>query len=66
MRKKLCIVLFIAEAVLLGITLWLVVQEGTSWLRATQSMLLLAAFGKTEYDFLRPEPEKKLASMDKE
>lgn len=53
MHKAICILLFILEAVLLTFTIYQVILEGTSTQRALQSMLLLAAFAKTEYDFIQ-------------
>ncbi len=52
--------LFAVEAILLGVTVFQVVNEGPSLLRTTQSFLLLGAFLKTEYDMIcacRPEKE---------
>lgn len=53
MKKIFLMSLFVIEAVLLVITILQVVKEGTSMFRAVQSMLILTAFAKTEYDFIK-------------
>jgi hypothetical protein len=58
MKKMIYIGFFLIELLLLGITVYQVVCEGTSMVRALQSMLILLAFAKTEYDFIQLEKKQ--------
>jgi hypothetical protein len=58
MKKMIYIGFFLIELLLLGITVYQVVCEGTSMIRALQSMLILLAFAKTEYDFIQLEKKQ--------